>query len=276
MKQRGNMGQHRFAFGKNWQRYLRGVGAEELDAAKYSLASALNGFEPRDLTFLDIGSGSGLFSRAAYELGFGRVVSFDYDVDSVAATDSLRQAAGADGERWQVMQGSVLDEAFMASLGRFDFVYSWGVLHHTGAMWQAVDRAAEAVKLGGRLFIALYNDQGWISRYWLYVKKTYAVAPAFARFLLLLIFWTYFGAGLFVADVARGRNPLRRHRGDARGMKFFTDVIDWVGGFPFEVAKPAVVVSRLGAQGFAPIWTRLVGRRHGCNEFLFCRDADRG
>lgn len=265
------MTEERFAFGKNWQRYLKGVGHEELAAAKRSLAVALDGVKPEHAIFFDIGSGSGLFSRAAHELGFARVVSFDYDADSVAATRAMQQATNATDEQWRVLQGSVLDGNFMHGLGTHDFVYSWGVLHHTGRMWQALDNAAQAVKPGGALFIALYNDQGWISHYWQIVKRTYVRAPGFIRFLMLLVFWAYFGVGLFIADLLRLRNPLRRHTGDARGMKFFTDVIDWVGGYPFEVATPGQVEAYLREQGFSLAWQRLVGRRHGCNEFLFRR-----
>lgn len=264
-----NMTEERFAFGKNWQRYLKGVGDEELSAAKRSLTVALDGLDLARASFLDIGSGSGLFSRAAHELGFARVVSFDYDGDSVAATRAMQQATNATDEQWRVLQGSVLDANFMQGLGTHDIVYSWGVLHHTGGMWQAVDNAARTVKPGGALFIALYNDQGWISHYWQVVKRAYVRTPSFIRFLMLLVFWAYFGVGLFIADLLRLRNPLRRHTGDARGMKFFTDVIDWVGGYPFEVATPCQVEAHLCKQGFSLAWQRLVGRRHGCNEFLF-------
>lgn len=269
------MTERRFAFGKNWKRYLRGVGTEELAAAERSLAIALNWVVPERASFLDIGSGSGLFSRAAHGLGFARIVSFDYDTDSVAATRAMQGETGTKDEQWQVLQGSVLDDTFMHGLGAHDLVYSWGVLHHTGAMWRALDNAAHAVKPDGTLFIALYNDQGWISHYWEAVKRTYVHAPSLVRLLMLLLFWTYFGVGLFIADLLRLRNPLRRHTGDARGMKFFTDVIDWVGGYPFEVATPEQVEAHLRRQGFALIWRRLVGRRHGCNEFVFRRGAAR-
>lgn len=265
------MTEQRFAFGKNWKRYLKGVGSDEIDAAKRSLSVVVQNMRPGQATFLDIGSGSGLFSRAAYEFGFHRVVSFDYDLDSVEATAAMKQMVGAPDERWSVSQGSVLDSGFIQSLGTYDVVYSWGVLHHTGAMWQALDNAVCAVKPGGLLFIALYSDQGWVSRYWHVIKRTYVSAPGFVRLLMLLVFWTYFGVGLFVADLLRLRNPLRRHTGDARGMKFFTDVIDWVGGFPFEVATPKRVEEHLRGQGFTLTWQRLVGRRHGCNEFVFRR-----
>lgn len=264
----------RFAFGKNWKRYLKTVGQVEIEGAKRSIAVAVEGLNTPNSSFLDIGSGSGLFSRAALELGFAQVLSFDYDLDSVEATKILRKQSGASEAIWQVKQGSVLDKEFMQALGRHDLVYSWGVLHHTGSMWQAIDNAALAVKPGGTLFIALYNDQGWISKYWYAVKRLYVASPGIVRLLILLVFWTYFGVGLFMADLLRGRNPLRRHTGDSRGMKFFTDVIDWVGGFPFEVATPKAVVDFLRIRGFEPLWQNHVGRRHGCNEFIFRRASE--
>ena len=90
-------------------------------------------------TFLDIGCGSGIHSLAAFLSGAKLIVSFDYDPQSVAATRILHRKAG-EPKNWKIMQGSVLDEEFLRTLGHFDFVYSWGVLHHTGQMWQAIKK----------------------------------------------------------------------------------------------------------------------------------------
>jgi 2-polyprenyl-6-hydroxyphenyl methylase/3-demethylubiquinone-9 3-methyltransferase len=260
----------RFAFGRNWQKYVRTVGEEELDAAADSLKRFLGDIDPTVASFLDIGCGSGLFSAAAHRLGFGRVVSFDYDAQSVEATNALRSRA-APADRWMVTQGSVLDDDLMRGLGQFDVVYSWGVLHHTGDMWAALDRALASVAPGGCAFVALYNDQGWISSYWKLVKLAYVRSPTLVRALIVAIFYLYFGIGLFIADLIRFRNPLSRHVGDRRGMKFRYDVIDWVGGYPFEVARPADVESRAKALGFDCRCLFFAGRRHGCNEYLLRR-----
>ena len=148
-----------FAFGRNWKRYVATVGVCELVAAEDSLRRFLYGIEPRRASLLDIGGGSGLMSAAAHTLGFVKVVSFDYDADSVEATQALRWLASSPANL-TVLRGSVLDDGFMAQLGHFDVVCSWGVLHHTGQLWAALDRTLAAVAPGGKAFVALYNDQG--------------------------------------------------------------------------------------------------------------------
>ncbi|AHG91036.1 methyltransferase type 12 [Gemmatirosa kalamazoonensis] len=266
----------RFEFGKNWSRFLAVLNDERIAEAEQSLRQMLElGPDGRldGKRFLDIGSGSGLFSLAARRLG-ARVHSFDYDPHSVACTRELRRRYFADDAAWTVEEGSVLDADYVRSLGTFDVVYSWGVLHHTGQMWTAIEHATLPVAPGGRLFIAIYNKQPFLSGYWTGVKRVYNHAPAPAKALLHWGFFAFFATELLVADVLRGRSPLARYRGqERRGMSIYRDVADWVGGYPFEVASPEEIFRFLKPRGFSLQTLVTVAGKHGCNEFVFRRDA---
>src|SRR5688572_10502146 len=123
----------RFEFGKNWSAFLTLLDDDRIAAAVGSLRAMLEVKDLKGKTFLDIGSGSGLFSLAARRLG-AKVHSFDFDSSSFACTCELRTRYFPNDQDWRVEQGSALDAAYVASLGKFDIVYSWGVLHHTGEM----------------------------------------------------------------------------------------------------------------------------------------------
>ena len=261
----------RFAFGANWLRFLETVDDARIAAATADLQRMLGDGPLEGLRFLDIGSGSGLSSLVARKLG-AVVQSFDYDTQSVACTVEMRRRYRPDDPDWTVEQGSALDAAFMERMPPADIVYSWGVLHHTGDLWTAMDLAIAKVAPGGRFFIALYNDQGGASRRWRWVKKAYVSGGRPTR--LVLTFYTLVRTwGLTVLrDTMRG-NPLRtwRQSGKTRGMSPWHDVVDWVGGYPFEVAKPEEVLDFCRARGFElrRLSTCLGG--HGCNEFVFER-----
>jgi len=188
----------------------------------------------------------------------------------------LKRRYFTDDARWQIEQGSVLDREYLRSLGLFDVVYSWGVLHHTGAMWAALDNAAGVVKPSGSLFIAIYNDQGKISRRWLAVKRAYNRLPRGTRFLVTIPALVHLHWRPAVKDLLRGR-PFASWRevGKERGMSAWTDLIDWVGGLPFEVAKPEAILDFFVERGFQLQRLITCGGSLGCNEFVFVRDQPR-
>ena len=157
------------------------------------------------LRFLDIRSGRGLFSLAARRLG-APVHSFDYDVQSVACANALRDRYFPNDPAWTVEQGSALDRAYADCLGRFDIVYSWGVLHHTGSMWEALGNAARPGALGGLLFIALYADQGAKSAFWLRVKLIYVTLPRPLRVPWAVAVAAPFELRLFARDLLAGHS----------------------------------------------------------------------
>jgi 2-polyprenyl-6-hydroxyphenyl methylase/3-demethylubiquinone-9 3-methyltransferase len=259
----------RFAFGANWRRFIELVDEARIQAAVDSLTASLGVSDLTDRDFLDIGCGSGLFSLAAHRLG-ARVRSFDFDPESVAATSELRRRFAPDSD-WIIEVGSVLDESFLAGLGDFDIVYSWGVLHHTGDMWRAVDTAAGRVRADGTLFISIYNDQGWESRMWRSVKHRYNRGGKLTRAALIAGSTAYLGRRWPAKKLAGllGVAPKPAHR--ARGMSRKHDLVDWVGGYPFEVAKPEEIFHFLHGKGFELSNLTTCAGGIGCNEYVLRR-----
>jgi 2-polyprenyl-6-hydroxyphenyl methylase/3-demethylubiquinone-9 3-methyltransferase len=260
----------RFAFGSNWAAFLAGLDEARIAAAENSLRQMLEAENLAGKTFLDIGSGSGLFSLAARRLG-ASVQSFDYDPESVACTAELKARYYPHDRAWQVGTGSVLDPDYIHSLPQFDIVYSWGVLHHTGQMWLALEHAGSRVREGGKLFIAIYNDQGGASRRWRWVKRAYNRLPGWLRPPLLWAAFAqlYWRRGIKDLVTFRWLQTFRSYAG-ARGMSPWRDLVDWVGGYPFEVAKPEEIFDFYRARGFRLEKLKTCNDL-GCNEFILMR-----
>lgn len=263
-----------FSFGKNWQEFLTSLNEQKIEEAKKSLIAFLGGKDNiSGKTFVDIGCGSGLFSLAAYRLGAKKVVSVDIDDASVACARFLHQQEGQP-PHWKIQTGSALDESFLKTLGHFDLVYSWGVLHHTGDMYQALRNITNLPNNSGKLYIALYNDNPYFlegtSRFWLTLKKLYNTLGFIGKKFLEVIYTTYYVIGLTINRM----NPISyiRNYHSLRGMSFIIDIRDWLGGYPYEYATVKQITDFYTGLNFNCVKT-VAARSIGCNEFLFTRNA---
>jgi 2-polyprenyl-6-hydroxyphenyl methylase/3-demethylubiquinone-9 3-methyltransferase len=259
----------RFRFGENWAQFLELLTEDRIRAAEESLKAML-GSAIAGRSFLDIGCGSGLFSLAARRLG-ARVRSFDFDPQSVACARELKSRYFKDDSDWIIDEGSVLDRAYLDRLGRFDLVYAWGVLHHTGRMWEALESVLPLVGPGGQLYIAIYNDQGRASGRWLEVKRMYNALPPAMRWLVLLPAAVRVWGPTCLRSLGgmRARAVWKGYAARGRGMSPWHDLIDWVGGYPFEVAKPEEVFRFCRDRGLTLAELRTCAGGIGCNEYVF-------
>jgi len=233
----------RFGFGKNWEDYIKKHFSEErVEASRKHLLGFLQKENLNGKSFLDIGCGSGLHSLAALRAGAENIFSFDYDPNSVSATEMVRKFVGTPAS-WQVKQGSILDDDFLGTVKPADIVYSWGVLHHTGDMWKAMDNTVKLMKDDSLLYIALYDYDIQISptpEFWLDVKKRYNLSSLVGkRQMELWYIWRFLLSGK-IGNLGRF---IKRSMGykKERGMALYNDVKDWLGGWPMEFAKRADV-----------------------------------
>lgn len=225
-----------FTFGRNWRRFLKCYTPERQRISQEALLKFLDLPDLKGKTFLDIGSGSGIHSAAAFLAGAKHVHSFDYDADSVMATRMLHEWLGAP-TNWTIEQGSVLDDDYIASLGTFDVVYSWGVLHHTGNQWHAIENAARCMHATSLMFIALYAKEVYYEwEYWERVKRAYNERGAFGKWIMeCKHLWIHVldESWLKLLKLPYMIYDYRR----SRGMALWSDIRDWLGGWPTEFSS---------------------------------------
>lgn len=220
-----------FSFGENWQDYIKTVSGGELDRAKNDIEKWLGPDSISGKTIVDIGCGSGIHSLAFYSLGAKEICSFDFDQLSVQATKTLWEKEGSPS-KWKILHRSILDDEYIKSLGKFDIVYSWGVLHHTGSMWNALDKSISLIKTGGIFWVSLYVGG---SRYLedLELKKKYNASSRWGK-RLMIYKWI---VQLMLSRLRHFQNPFSWNENKERGMNVYHDIVDWLGGLPYEVAS---------------------------------------
>lgn len=251
----------RFAFGRNWRSFSdTALKPESVAAARSQFAALLEGLPLEGKRFLDIGFGQGLPLIFAQERG-ALALGIDRDADNARALESTARALGLTAPPPHRIV-SILDPALPREYPQgFDVVHSWGVLHHTGDMRASLAAACSLVADGGHFLCAIYNRH-WSSPAWTAIKWSYVRLPDWARRVLVGALYPVIYAAKWLVT---GRNP----REMRRGMDFFHNVVDWVGGYPYEYASVEELKAMVEPLGFT---CRRVARPEvpiACNEFVF-------
>lgn len=259
-----------FSFGKNWSEYLNKLTPQKIEVVKKTLQdfTGLESFVGK--TFIDVGCGSGLFSLAAKLLGADTVQSVDVDTYSIQCAQYLKKVFFDGDDSWKINTVSILDVKSLAQFSTYDIVYSWGVLHHTGDMWAALENVIRFTKPDSLLYIAIYNDfngLGIKSKTWVTLKKVYNNHGRIIKKSMEWLHRVYIIVGLLMY----GRNPITYIRNydkdSSRGMDFFCDNIDWLGGYPYEYASKEAIEAFYLKHNFR-LEKYTLTNTIGCNEFL--------
>ena len=103
---------------------------------------------------LDAGCGNGRWSWVLCKLG-ANVTAFDQSSSGVKTALQLN----GDFPSFKAFQANILEDLGMPK--QFDLVWSFGVVHHTGNSWLAIQNIAACVKHGGYLYLMVYGEPRW-------------------------------------------------------------------------------------------------------------------
>jgi 2-polyprenyl-6-hydroxyphenyl methylase/3-demethylubiquinone-9 3-methyltransferase len=263
-----------FDFGQNWAEFSSNAATLERAAqARAQFVSLLGDIELQGKSFLDIGFGQGFSLLCARALG-ARAIGCDINPKCREVIDRNRVLfPDAGTEAIPLRVGSILDGAVVEALrespecGRagFDVVHSWGALHHTGDMKRALANAGSLVRPGGHFVVAIYNRH-WSSLPWLLIKALYIHSPGWLQRTMVTALYPF----IWLAKLAiTGRNPTSMDR----GMDFYYNVVDWVGGYPYEYATIAELEEICRPMGFSLVRSIRAKVPTGCNELVFQKNG---
>jgi 2-polyprenyl-6-hydroxyphenyl methylase/3-demethylubiquinone-9 3-methyltransferase len=138
-------------------------------------------------------------------------------------------------------------------------------------MWEAIIKAASMVAPNGLLVIALYRKTH-MDQFWKLEKRLYAHSPQIVQSVVRAVYIAAFRLGKF-ATGGNFHEYVANYR-SSRGMDFYHDVHDWLGGYPYETTLAPEVASKLAGLGFKaervfarPISSGIFGS--GCEEYVY-------
>ncbi|NCA22316.1 MAG: class I SAM-dependent methyltransferase, partial [Crocinitomicaceae bacterium] len=247
-------------FGENFEKnLLNRFNEENLLEAKSFLSHYLEFKDFSGKTFLDAGCGSGVFSIVAHQMG-AKVTTFDIEEEALNNLEILKTRFHIEPNQIKSFISDILDVNTLTSLGQFDLVMCWGVVHHTGNLWQAIDNVSKCVKPDGLIHLGIYNTADnfgfypdgrfGTSLFWKKVKRFYSNRATW--FQNVIDFFAFLG--IFFIYLLSFNNPIKKLKeNERRGMSWQSDLKDWLIGYPYEYASPEEVFNFMKERGFTLI-----------------------
>ena len=272
------MSNQRFSFGSNWNEFIdNSITNKSFDRKlKYCINHLSNTFSKSidKKIFIDIGCGSGLFSLAAIKLNASKVLSFDFDLNSVNTTNKLLSLKGVDKEKANSLQHDIRNEIILSNYLNAEqskkiqkFIYCAGVVHHTGNVYLSMDNVSKlANNKNDEIFISIYNKIPVLTFLWWLEKKIYINVGIWRR--LALFIWLFAWSSYWILKLQNPIKNIQRYGDNDRGMSFLTDAKDWLGGYPYEPLYKEDVIAFFKKRNFELInFNR--GGNWGLNDYLF-------